>query len=109
MKSLCTIRSASILRDSSPMCLCSFQWRDVINEMQANVPTLLGLLQGCIQRKSLKRVRKRSYLVQDDGIIGICAAILLRHQNPKMNLIQRIVSILLYSGHAPKLVKNSLL
>ena len=47
------------------MRLCSFQWRDVINEMQANVPTL-----GCIQRKSLKRVRKRSYLVQDDGIFS---------------------------------------
>lgn len=44
--------------------------------------------------------------MKDESIIGICAAILLRHHNPQMNLVLRIVSLLLYSGHAPKLVST---
>ena len=41
-----------------------------------------------------------SYRVTDDAIIGMCAAILLRHHNTHMNFVQRIISTLLYSGHA---------
>ena len=45
--------------------------------------------------------------MNDNAVIGMCAAILLCHHNSHMNLVQRIISTLLYSGHAPKQVCNS--
>ena len=50
--------------------------------------------------------RGTSYAVDDTAVIGMCAAILLRHRNTHMNLVQRIISTLLYSGHAPKQVRK---
>ena len=47
---------------------------------------------------------RASYRVNDEAVIGICAAILIRHQNPQMNLLQRLISMILYNGHAPKMV-----
>ena len=44
----------------------------------------------------------------DNVVIDICAAILLRH-NTHMNLVQRIISTLLYGGHALKQVCNFLI
>ena len=75
--------------------------------MQRDAPTLLEILQGCVMRNKRKKQVGMSYRVKDESVIGICAAILLRHQNPQMNLIQPIVSLLLYSGHAPKQVSTN--
>ena len=76
----------------------------MVNEMQQSAPTLLEILGGCVTRRKRKEKVGSTYRVKDESIIGICAAIILHHQNPQMNLIQQIVSLLLYSGHAPKLV-----
>ena len=38
-------------------------------------------------------------------VIGTCVAILLKHRNPKASLLQKIVSLVLYAGHASKQVK----
>ena len=108
IKTTCGLSSISLLRDFTPERLQSFKWNDLVEEMQQSAPTLLELLRGCVLRKKRKkRVGQKSYRVKDESVIGICAAILLRHQNPQMNLIQRIVSLLLYSGHAPKLVRSN--
>ena len=104
MKTMCGLSSISLLRDFTPERLRSFQWEDLVDEMQQNAPTMLEILRGCVARKERKSRLGRLYRVKDESIIGVCAAILLRHQNPQMNLIQRIVSLLLYSGHAPKQV-----
>ena len=63
------------------------------------------LLKDCVYRKRRKvSARGVSYRVKDVAVIGMCAAILLRHHNTHMNLVQRIVSTLLCSGQAPKQV-----
>ena len=107
MKTMCGLSSISLLRDFAPERLRSFQWKDLVEEMQRDAPTLLEILQGCVMRNKRKKQVGMSYRFKDESIIGICAAILLRHQNPQMNLIQRIVSLLLYSGHAPKQVSTN--
>lgn len=109
IKIMCGLSSISVLRDFTSGRLQSFQWEDLIKEMQQSAPTLLEILQECVLRKKRKQQTGRLRRVKDENIIGICAAILLRHQNPQMNLIQRIVSLLLYSGHAPKLVSTNIL
>lgn len=102
MKRMCGLKSISLLRDSTPQRLCSFKWEDLMKEMQQTAPTFFQILEGCVYRKQKGVQMKKSYRVNDESVIGICAAILLRHKNPKMNLIQRIISMLLYGSHAPK-------
>ena len=41
-------------------------------------------------------------------VIGTCVAILLKHRNPKLSLLQKIISLVLYAGHASKQVHKSL-
>ena len=104
MKTMCGLGTISLLRDFTPARLRSFQWADLVAEMQQSAPTLLEILRGCVTRKKRKDRVGKTYRVSDESVIGICAAILLRHQNPQLNLVQQIVSLLLYSGHAPKMV-----
>ena len=40
-------------------------------------------------------------------VVGVCAAIILKHRQPKMNLLQKIISLILYAGHASKKVITS--
>ena len=51
------------------------------------------------------KVRKTSHRVRQSQIIGLSAAILLRYRNHSMNLVQRILSVLLYNGHVSKQVR----
>lgn len=88
----------------------------IISELHTTAPTLLRVLEGCVNVK--RRVRRecrghgrRKKKVQkartssNSSIIGICTAILLRHHNKNMNLVQRIISVILHCGHAAKQVK----
>ncbi len=102
IKAMCAYKNGSLLLDRSSYGLSSFNWDNLIEELKRHAPTLFEILHGCVTRKKPKN--SRSYRVKDEGVIGICAAILLRHQNHHMNLVQRILSLLLYSGHAPKMV-----
>ena len=49
-------------------------------------------------------VGQKKYRPDDDVILCVCAAILLKHRNIHMNKLQRIVSLILYNGHASKQV-----
>ncbi len=105
MKVLCKRSAPSILRDTSPKAMQSFKWDTLIDELKMNAPTLLQILQGCTRTKRRGvSTRGKTYTVPDNTIIGLCAAILLCHRNTQMNLVQRIISVLLYSGHTPKQV-----
>ena len=46
----------------------------------------------------------RSYRPSNSAILGVCAALLLRHRNHNLNAVQRIISIILHGGHAAKWV-----
>ena len=38
------------------------------------------------------------------AVVGVCASVLLRHKNQRMNLLQHILSLILHRGHAGKQV-----
>ena len=111
----------SLLRSSSPEVLSTFSWDALIAELQLHASTLLQVLKGSIEVK--RYVRGKGRVVHSQGknrrkrflpkveansrptstaIIGTCAAILLRNKNVHMNLLQKIVSIIINSGHASK-------
>ena len=100
IKRACQIKTASLLRKRSAEDMCSFSWASLLGELKKNAPVFVKLLTDCVVRKR-KIEGKRSHCASDDAIVGVCASILLRHRNQEMNLIQRIISMLLYSNHAP--------
>lgn len=48
--------------------------------------------------------RKRQPVYNKNGIIGMIAVIFLRYHNQRMNLPQKLISVLLYVGHSEKMV-----
>ena len=75
----------------------------IINEMKAKAPISLALLQGCTSVST----SEPSEYTDTCSIVGLIFVILLRNQNQNMNLVQRIISVILYCGHAQKQVSNS--
>ena len=98
-----TLHTPSILRSSDPETVQSFKWELLIDEMKQKAPTLYSVLASCAHKKVRNKCR-RSYQVKDEVAIGVCASVLLRHRNCKMNLLQRIMAMILYSTHAGKMV-----
>ena len=105
MERMCNTKRPSMLRKGTLEAMKSFCWEDFEKELESNSPLFCQVLRECVTRKRRKASKRgRSYAVNDSTVIGVCAAILLRHRNANMNLVQRIVSALMYSGHAPKMV-----
>ena len=73
-----------------------FQWKTLIKELCTYAPVLLNILQAAIKT----RVPRSN----TNAVVCTCAAILLKHRNPKMSLLQKIISLILYSGHTSKQV-----
>lgn len=97
--SLCSDKVNSVLRDKSAQAIETFSWEAVIEEMKTRAPTLLSLLESCTKTKKARKNKK--------AVIGVIAAILCKHRRPTASLLQRLVSIVLYSGHASKSVSFS--
>lgn len=85
----------SILQSQNPDHLKQFNWEMLLNELCKFAPVLRRLLS-----LASSRVRRSN----TDAVIGMCAAILINHRNPKMNLVQKINSLILYAGHSSKQV-----
>ena len=106
MECICSYQVSSMLRKRTPDAMKSFSWGDLTKELEEVSPIFYTILKECVQKKKRTTSKKprTSYAVDNSSVIGMCAAILLRHRNKNMCLVQRIVSALLYSGHAPKQV-----
>lgn len=50
----------------------------------------------------------RSKIATPSAIVAVCAAILLRYKNQRMNMLQHMVSLILHRGHAGKQVQMSI-
>ena len=74
----------------------TFSWAKLHKELQANAPTLLSFLEMCTQTRKPRCNR--------EGVMGMCTALLLKYRFPKMALVQRINSLLMYAGHSGKQV-----
>ncbi len=121
MTTMCSRKTGSILRSAAPEDLKSFSWDTIVAEAQTRAPTLFQILKGTVEVK--RRVtwskskttskpgekgqpKVRSCRPTQAAVIGVCSAVLLRHKNTHMNLLQKVVSLLLNGGHASKQVRN---
>ena len=111
MKNMCAKSTNSILRSKN---FNEFKLSCVITEMESHAPITLSLLRSCLTgRKPSKasnqrrKGRTKSRIIEPDRVVGICSAILLRGRSQQMNLLQHIVSTILYCGHASKRVRCS--
>lgn len=87
----------SILQSQNPEHLKGFAWEMLLNELSKFAPVLKSLLSSATST----RVHHSS----TDAVIGMCAAILIKHRNSRMNLVQKINSLILYAGHSSKQVQ----
>ena len=71
--------------------LKDFEWDTVIDELRNHAPVVLGILQAA--------TKPRVPRANTNAVIGTFAAIILKQRNSKMSLLQKIISLLLYSGH----------
>ena len=67
-----------------------------MDEMKTSAPTMLSILESCTGTKIVKKNK--------EAIVGFITAIQCKHRRPSASLLQRIVFIILYSGHASKKV-----
>ena len=92
---MCSSKVNSILQNKTADALKQFSWDTVMKELVQHAPTLLHVLRGCTFSKDLIY-----------GTICVCAAVILHLKNQKMNMLQRMLSLVLYAGHSAKLVRN---
>lgn len=97
MKAMVSDNVNSVMRSQGIDELKSFNWDILIQELTIHAPTLLNILISITKTITPRENQK--------AIIGICATILLKQRYSKMSLVQKIISIILYAGHASKQVK----
>ena len=95
---LCSDSAGSILRRQSVLELKEFTWKKLIGELEHKAPLFLTILCECSYTRTPRP--------NQDAVIGMCAAILLKHRVSKMSLMQRILSLVLYGGHSGKQVSS---
>ena len=107
MKKLCSKKVNSILCKRDFSSIQSFDIPAVIKEMEEYAPSVLTILRGCLLgRKPSKHKKLKSRIVDVDLLVSVCCALLLRGRSQRMNLLQRIISIVLYCGHTSKRVSS---
>lgn len=105
LKSVCKVKTSSVLRSGDMKGVQNFSVKFVLDEMKKYAPTVLAFLQSCVSIQALvKATRRKSSVVDKDQIVAVCSAILLRGISQRMNQFQRLVSTILYCGYCCKTV-----
>lgn len=110
MRLLCKKSTNFMLRASTAEALSNFSWEVLAQELERKAPTLFAILMACVEVRQPKNPtvsmqgRTRTRRASNTAVLGVCAAILLRHCNHHMNLVQRLISLILHSGHSAKQV-----
>ena len=79
----------SILKSMDADQLKCFTWDTLLNEIGRFAPVLQTILESSTRTRVPRSNTK--------GVIGMCLAVILKHRNPKMNLVQKINSLILYT------------
>ena len=79
----------SFLCSTSKDDLKTFSWGRLHAELSTFAPVLHSILLAATKTR-VPRPNTRM-------VTGMCAAILLKHRNPKMSLVQKVVSLVLYA------------
>lgn len=97
LSKFCSDSYRSILRSEGHSVLKDgFSWELVISEARETMPTLLRIM-----TRMTETPKKRTNTV---AVIGMIIAILAKHRRPQASLVQKVISLLLYSGHSSKSV-----
>ena len=88
LKVICCDEHCSILCMKYKTALERFTWETVWQELKNKATTLLNILSGGSSSSTIRPA------------ISMCASILLKLRNPKVNVVQAIVSVVLKGGHA---------
>ena len=106
IKKMSSLSTNSILQSSSVDVAESFVWESLHSENRENAPNLFEVLESCVNVKRRNRAgkRKKNHKPSNITMFGVCAAIILRHRNHKMNFLQKFVSLALHTGHCSKQV-----
>ena len=98
MRMMCSDATASVLRSGKKEDLSAFSWDTMMNELSTRAPTFSNILKECTKTRVTRTNNK--------AVVGICAAVLLKHRFDRMSLVQKIVSIILFNGCASKSVSQ---
>lgn len=104
IKHMCSYHVNSVLRKSTSEAMQSFQWKTLIAELIAHAPTFYKVLGCCLVNKTYSKQNSHKQVYNAEAITGMIAAIFLRYSSQRMNLAQRLISVVLYNGHAEKQV-----
>ena len=96
IKSISSTETPSCFRATSPKDLRKFQWQKVLNELESKAPTLVSVLRGITRTRKPRK--------NWNEVVCMCAAIILKHHNSVLSLLQKLVTVILYAGHASKQV-----
>lgn len=101
---LCTTicGKTSVLRDTSPTHLKQFSWKELCHELEDRSAIFFEVLQAAV-----KRQRKQHSQKSTQQSIGFAASILLHERNQFMCAPQCINSVILHTGHASKMVSQT--
>lgn len=94
IKQLCALERCSLLRDDVEA-VKNFSWETVWGELTKDVPTLVALLQGLIKHPE-----------DHKPLICLIISMILKQRSPKVSLVQRAVSVLLYGNGTSKVVSS---
>ena len=75
-----------------------FSWETVWCELEQKAPTLMAFLVGLAPPS-----KRQSEHVKP--ALSLCASILLKLRNDKVNLVQSVTSLVMKAGHATKSVR----
>ena len=98
-QSLCSTlpEKRSILRDTRPSHLRTFNWQNIINELSRRAPVLHAVLSATVERRGHNQMRIAPR-------VGMAVAILMQERNQFMCAAQTLTSIVLHANHAGKMV-----
>ena len=89
----------SILQSRDLYHLKHFKWSMLLEELSTHCPVLATILELTTKTKTARS--------NTNAVVGMCVALLTSHRNSRMNLIQKITSLILYAGGTSKQVHNS--
>ncbi|XP_064384950.1 uncharacterized protein LOC135333864 [Halichondria panicea] len=100
VKCMASDKVNSILQSTNANDLKCFSWNSLLTELTQFAPLMSSVLVSATKTRAPRSNTK--------AVIGMCAAIILKHRNPRMNIVQKINSLILYAGHSSKQVYQRL-
>lgn len=96
VRTMCSDRVKSVLQSNKCDDLKNFRWSRVMDEMKVHAPVLLSILVSCTKTKHPR----------SNQIATVCfvASVLFKFRYARMNVFQKVLSLILYAGHCGKQV-----